>query len=105
MMGGDRDKSTLWWCSDNTFQSFNLMCTGDHTHKSWEPTISATGLHYPTAEEAAYPMLLCERVAHLMNTSAALHHVHIGFPPRGHKLKPLVSEFSEYRTWIFPCHQ
>ena len=50
-------------------------------------------------------MLLCERVAHLMNTSAALHHVHIGFPPRGHKLKPLVSEFSEYRTWIFPCHQ
>lgn len=67
-------------------------------------------------------MPLCERFAHVVKetaealgftppeslfeqsqqqTSAALQHVNMGFFPRGHRLKPLVSEFSLYLTWLF----
>ncbi len=38
-------------------------------------------------------------------TSAALQHVNMGFLPRGKKLKPLASEFSQYKTWIFQANQ
>ena len=34
-------------------------------------------------------------------TSAALQHVNMGFLARGNKLKPLVSEFAKYHTWLF----
>ena len=66
MMGGDRDKATTWWCSDDLFDSFNLRCNKQHTHKPWTPTVTAKGLQFPTASEASYPELLCERVAHLV---------------------------------------
>lgn len=77
---------------------------------------------FPTATAAAYPELLCERVSHVVKdkaerlefqkfsslveqakkkTSSALQHVNMGFLPRGHKVKPLVSEFGSYKTWIF----
>ena len=122
MMGGDRDKRTKWWCSDDTFSSFNIMCNGLHQHKEWTPVATSGGLRFPTAEEASYPFLLCERVAHLMKekassmgylqapsliqqakqqTSSTLQHVNMGFLARGNKLKPLVSEFASYNTWIF----
>ena len=32
MMGGDRDKATTWWCSDELFDSFNLRCNKQHEH-------------------------------------------------------------------------
>ena len=122
MMGGDRDKRTKWWCSDDTFDSFNVMCDGAHTHKEWTPVATSGGLRFPTAEEASYPWLLCERTAHLMKekalslgfvpaqsllqqskqqVSSTLQHINMGFLARENKLKPLVSEFSAYQTWIF----
>ena len=122
MMGGDRDKRTKWWCSDDTFASFNVMCDGSHTHKEWTPVATSGGLKFPTAEEASYPLLLCERAAHAIKekaislefapaqslmqqakqqVSSTLQHVNMGFLARGNKLKPLVSEFSAYQTWIF----
>ena len=61
MMGGDRDKRTWWWCSDETFDSFNILCDGMHKHKAWKPVATQTGLRFPTAQEAEYPALLCER--------------------------------------------
>ena len=127
MMGGDRDKGTMWWCSDDLFNSFNLRCDKTHEHKAWTPVVVAQSqLRFPTAEEASYPFLLCERVAHVVldkatklgyerfssiqeqaqhATSAALQHVNMGFLPRGQKVKPLVSEFGRYESWIFqPSH-
>ena len=122
MMGGDRDKRTKWWSSKSNFNAFNLLCDGLHEHKPWKPVQTAVGLHFPTSEEAAYPKLLCERVAHVIKehavamghtpidtlpqqakqrTSAALQHVNMGFLSRGQKLKPLVSEFSHYKVWLF----
>ena len=46
MMGGDRDKATTWWCSDDLFDSFNLRCHNMHEHKPWTPTITSSGLHF-----------------------------------------------------------
>ena len=121
MMGGDRDKRTKWWSSQDCFGAFNTMCDGLHSHKPWASTITDKGLHFPTKEEASYPQLLCDHVAHTVKalaiekgftpfesliqqskqqSSAALQHVNMGFLPRGRKLKPLVSEFSHYKTWI-----
>ena len=123
MMGGDRDKATAWWCSDDLFSSLNLRCNKQHTHKPWTPIASSGGLRFPTAEEASYPELLCERVAFLVKekatslgyenfhslveqskqkTSAALQHVNMGFLPRGQKVKPLVSEFGGYKILVVP---
>lgn len=124
MMGGERDKGTAWWCSDGSFDSFNLRCDRNHERKAWTPVVVAQGkLKFPTAEEASYPLLLCDRVAHLMKEkafklgyeqlssmqeqakqqqSSALQHVNMGFLPRGQKIKPLVSEFGRYQVWILP---
>lgn len=109
-MGGDRDKRTLWWCSDETFDSFNIMCDGMHSHKAWKPVATQRGLRFPTAEEAAYPTLLCDRVAFAVkdkannlgfvqptsltqqaqqHTSAALQHVNMGFFARGKPIEAI----------------
>ena len=122
MMGGDRDKRTKWWSSKPCFEAFNILCDNNHAHKPWKPVQTESGLHFPTSEEAAYPFLLCERVAHVVKevaiemgftpleslpqqaqqrTSAALQHVNMGFLARGQKLRPLVSEFSHYSLWLF----
>ena len=89
-----------------SFSAFNILCDKHHDHKPWKPLQTDSGLHFPTSEEASYPNLLCERVAHVVKEinrhgSAALQHVNMGFVPRRHKLKPLVSEFSHYHTWRF----
>ena len=122
MMVGDRDKRTKWWSSKPNFNAFNVTCDNNHEHKAWKPVQTESGLHFPTSEEASYPFLLCERVAHVvketalelgftvpeslpqqakLQTSSALQHINMGFLARGQKLKPLVSEFSHYLTWLF----
>lgn len=82
MMGADRDKRTLWWCSDETFETFNILCDGMHSRLGFVQTFSLT-------QQAG------------RQTSAALQHVNMGFLARGNKLKLLVSEFAEYHTWLF----
>ena len=117
MMGGERQKQTTWWCNDEFFSSFNLLCSGDHPHKPWTPTLTGDGVHYPTKDEAEYPKLLCQRVAALLvadlqkrgieqpqaisqqidqRRTTAINSVAMGLLPRGQKLKPLVSEFGHY---------
>ena len=83
MHGGDRDKETAWWSFDprnpqkNLFQSLELRCDGSHTHKTWRPFRDSSGKTiFPTQTEAAYPHLLCERVARILKTAA----IERGFP-------------------------
>ena len=64
--GGSRDKATLWRCSDDTFMPLAIRCTKDHAHEPWQPVFRDGRWHYPTAEEAAYPWLLCQRIAALL---------------------------------------
>lgn len=68
MMGGGRDKATTWWSSMNIYSALAVRCSKDHSHKPWTPAYNAKTKQFvfPTAEEAAYPLLLCQRVADLL---------------------------------------
>ena len=127
MHGGKRDKRTAWWSwnprrpSDDLFSSLQLVCNKAHGHAPWRPYKDAKGQTvFPTAEEAAYPYLLCERIASILKSEAEL----CGFvfiddlhaqlnefgnaaarqlftsQPRGHKLRPLVSEYGHYVPFL-----
>ena len=69
MHGGARDKASKFWAynplrpAENMLESLGIRCDGNHTHKSWKPTVHKSVITYPTKEEAAYPDILCERLA------------------------------------------
>ena len=119
MHGGKRDKRTAWWSwnsrrpSNDLFSSLQLDCNKSHAHAPWKAYKDAKGQTiFPTAEEAAYPQLLCDRIASILKSEAES----FGFvffddlhgqlkevnnaaakqlfttQPRGQKLRPLVSE-------------
>ena len=93
-------------------------CPGEqvHKHKSWRPQVVDGAVQYPTAEEAAYPKLLCTRLAEVVRDQwiqigvvdvenlqqqlkveqHSLHRVVLSALPRGKKFKPLVSEYGTY---------
>ena len=120
--GGTRDKSTSIWQSQHYFDSLFLKCDKKHSHASWRPAMKNSRLHFPTAEEAAYPHLLCERIVACVMTqvlkmgavsiesfhkqielqqSTQQRRIAMGALPRGNKIKPLVAEFQRYDT--LPC--
>jgi hypothetical protein len=117
--GGDRDKSTSLWVNDNWLDSLALLCDKKHQHKPWTTTMQNGNVRFATAEEAAYPILLCERIIHCLRDQALqlgatapetlleqaegpdpspLSRIVLGALPRGHKVKPLVAEFGTYLT-------
>ena len=126
MHGGLRDKETGWWSfnprrpSENLFESLGLTCDKSHTHASWKPYMLHGSLRFPTAQEASYPVILCDRVAHILLEEAKRCNrfqpenlqeqfnldVNVGKrqlfanQPRGQRLKPLVSEFGHYATLV-----
>ena len=66
--GGARKKSSKFWGSKPWFLPLAAACPGDatHKHKTWHPQIVDGKVQYPTAEEAAYPNLLCSRMAEIV---------------------------------------
>ena len=66
--GGRRDKWTTFLSSPNFLRPLRKSCDGSHTHLSWQPSVDKGRLLFPTSEEAAYPDLLCRRVAMLVVT-------------------------------------
>ena len=60
--GGPRDKLTSVWVLTDWLDSLNARCDGSHPHKSWKVTVSGNTVSFPTADEAAYPFVLCERI-------------------------------------------
>ena len=62
MHGGDRDKWTCWYGTPSVFHALRKMCDGSHSHKKWTPSISDNQVSFPTATEAQYPKVLCQRV-------------------------------------------
>ena len=110
--GGGRDKSTSLWVNDNWLDSLAILCDKRHSHKPWTTKLTGGGIKFATAEEAAYPILMCERIVHCFRDKAlqlgavALDtmadqaesattnsRLVLGALPRGHKVKPLVAEF------------
>ena len=111
--GGTRDKATFWWCSDDTFLPLAIRCTKDHAHEPWQPVFRDGRWHYPTAEEAAYPWLLCQRVAALLldASTGVANCCPLVRPPEQVALerqpryaKPLVSAFRGHDAWAVPLN-
>ena len=117
--GGLRDKLTRLWSNKVWGQSLQLFCDKQHTHASWKPKIIDGKLNFPTAEEAAYPWLFCQRVADIVEQIAYEHGcVHVttleqqvtnkqltNFQryvfdalPRSAELLPVVPEFGRFFT-------
>ena len=101
----------------------HLYCDKQHPHQSWRPRIQDGKLIFPTAEEAAYPWLLCTRIINLAIDAAKrlgavlfttlqeqLNHADFTLMnryifealPRSTKLRPLVPEFSHYTFVVTP---
>ena len=119
MHGGERDKATKFWSynprepSVNLFAPLGLECDKQHVHQSWRPRFLDGKWIYPTKEEAAYPLLLCTRMASIFLEEAIarnlgpvddlaqqLQYDHtVGkrqlftTQPRQQRLRPIVSEF------------
>ena len=116
MHGGARNKLTRWWASDDTYEELRILCDNNHSHAKWNPQPVGKNLQFPTAAEAAYPLLLCKRImaillayavrhgaqnpdvlqAQLPASSTTSHRWILDMLPKGKKLKPLVSEFQHY---------
>lgn len=115
--GGDRDKSTSLWVNDTWLDSLAILCDRQHAHKPWTTKAHNGTIRFATAEEAAYPALLCERIVHCLRDKAIefgasspdtiaeqaatsdatkLSRLVLGALPRGHKVKPLVAEYGTY---------
>jgi hypothetical protein len=117
--GGLRDKLTRLWSSKPWGQSLQLFCDKQHSHASWQPRVISNRLNFPTAEEAAYPWLFCERVADIVE-DIALSFGAVAFStlqeqvqsqtitnfqryifdalPRSSKLRPVIPEFGRFFT-------
>ena len=120
MHGGVRSKLTKWWATDQTFESLRSLCDGSHTHAKWNPKPVGKHLSFPTAQEAAYPVVLCKRIIALLvqyalnhgavkattlqdqlpTAATTAHRWLLDMLPRGKKLKPLVSEFQHYKQFL-----
>ena len=57
--GGLRDKLTRWSASVDWFLPLAILCDRQHSHGE----VKDGKIGYPAQEEAAYPMLLCRRLA------------------------------------------
>ena len=121
--GGARKKSTRWWALHAWFHSLAVLCDDQHVHASWRPVKQNGRLVYPTAEEAAYPILLCERLAQVLLDKALafgatnpgtlpdqvpstpMHRFLLDMLPRGKRYKPLVSCYQHYILVIHLPHE
>ena len=104
------------WATQDVFSSLQSLCDDQHQHAKWNPVQQGAALQFPTAEEAAYPHLLCKRIAAILQqyaidhgalrvdtlgeqistTTSTSHRWILDMLPKGKKLKPLVSEFQSY---------
>ena len=124
--GGERDKLTSVWVLTDWLDSLNARCDGSHPHKSWKVTVSGNTVSFPTADEAAYPFVLCERIIdcikHKVLSYGAIQsnnleqqlqqpdadaagRIALGSLPRGAKVKPLVAEFGSFTAAVAPVQQ
>ena len=68
--GGERDKATSLWVNDDWLDELALLCDGKHTHKPWTSTLRGGRVKLATSSEAAYPIVLCERIINCVKRAA-----------------------------------
>ena len=122
--GGTRDKLTRLWCNKDWLSSLQIFCDNSHAHDSWRPRVQDGHLLFPTAQEAAYPWLLCERIANIVISKATqfgassldtlsqqmdseaftkMNRYIFGALPRSTKLRPLVPQFASHVSVVTPA--
>ena len=117
--GGTRRKGTSWWANVDWFRQLAIRCDNSHFHEKWTADIVDGKVCFPTHLEAAYPVLLCRRLASIARdkalafgaietfnleeqtaqTPSTQHRILLDMLPRGRKFRPLVSEFGRYEKW------
>lgn len=70
MHGGSRDKATRFRTNVAELQQPAVLCDKQHEHLPWGVEWKDGRLAYATAEETAYPYLLCDRVAEFVLQAA-----------------------------------
>ena len=115
--GGQRPKLTRFWVSQDYFSHLSMFCDNTHWHKPWTPRKVGNRLHFVTADEAAYPLLLCQRLMDALleicfpatdlnaaQTAIPFHdkstRIALGIQPRGQVMGPLVPEFSHHVAYV-----
>ena len=86
--GSKRDKQTSFWHNVTEFCTLEGGCPGGHEHAPWGVQRQANRkVRFATGSEAAYPHLLCERMAACLQK----HFIAAGFPaiPAVLSLQPL----------------
>ena len=107
--GSKRKKATAFLTNNAALHSLSGPCPGCLAHEKWGRR--KTG--YATAEEAAYPRLLCQRIVACVDAAcdtrcllparsitSSLHAARVAAQsqPRGRKCPPLLSEFAHTVT-------
>ena len=102
------------------FTSLAAQCDDSHYHQKWNAEIVDGRIVFPTHLEAAYPVLLCERLAIIAKLKAlelgateihdlaqqtehapsSQHRFLLDMLPKGRKFKPLVSEYGRYKNGL-----
>lgn len=70
MHGSQRNKQTSLLAPTGLYDRLEATCDGQHYHLPWEIRPSGRGLAFATADEAAYPPLLCSRMASMLQVLA-----------------------------------
>ena len=116
MHGSQRNKQTSILAPPGLFDDLEATCDGQHPHLPWEIKPAGRGLAFATADEAAYPALLCSRMAKLLQNHAESLNISlvtdISFSKQSkHALgqqttsaKPLVPEFSHFHFSEKQCN-
>ena len=115
--GGKRDKNTRWWSNRPWFAALEASCSKDHAHSSWAPRLVNGRPSFPTADEAAYPILLCKRVACLvlqgggpLQVPQSLHGpsskvTRLVWEKPSRRFAALVLEYIDFDLWAVPLEQ
>ena len=116
MHGSQRSKQTAILAPPGLFDDLEATCDGQHTHLPWEIKPAGRGLAFATADEAAYPALLCSRMAKLLQKHAESLNIsletNLSFSKQskhalGHQTtsaKQLVPEFSHFHFSEQQCN-
>ena len=108
--GSERDKRTKLLATPGLFTELEACCPQNHVHASWQPFRTEQGIAFPTAAEAEYPSLLCDRMANCVLQMAKTFGVTPQIQPRLKDLlklnmgqqtvrhPPLIPE---YKTFVF----
>ena len=110
--GGNRPRLLRLWSSLNVFAKLEARCDQQHFHRPWKPRLVGKKVQFLTADEATYPVLLCQRLVaavadHLclqtfsddskvLDLQSKGSRVALGQQPRGTGIGPLVAEFSHF---------